>query len=180
MEVIKTDLDGLVIIKPKVFDDPRGYFYESFSKEALNTHGIKIDVLQTNVSKSQAGVVRGLHFQNPPFEQGKLVRVLKGAVLDVALDIRKNSPTYGKHVAQELSEENKLAMWIPPGFAHGFRTLIDDTIFYYYCTGYYHRQAEGAVRWNDPALAINWGIDQPILSEKDRDAPLLCDLHAMF
>lgn len=180
MELISTPIDGLFVIRPRVFEDPRGYFFESFSHEGLKRSGLDINVCQTNVSCSQAGVVRGLHFQVPPHAQGKLVRVLRGAVLDVVVDIRKGSTTYGMHFAQELSEANKLSMWVPPGFAHGFKTLADDTLFYYYCTGYYNREAEGGIRWNDPALGIDWGISDPILSDKDAVAPLLRDLRSPF
>ena len=180
MQLIPTPLDGLHVIRHRVFEDPRGYFFESYSKEGFHSLGIKIDVCQTNVSCSQAGVVRGLHFQSPPHAQGKLVRVLRGAVLDVAVDIRKDSPTYGRHFLQELSEANRLSMWVPPGFAHGFRTLADDTLFYYYCTGYYDRPSEGAIRWNDPDLGVQWGIENPILSDKDCSAQMFRDFTSPF
>jgi len=180
MELINTHIKDLYVIKSRVFTDPRGYFYESFNRETFQGMGLNIDVCQTNISRSQAGVVRGLHFQSPPHEQGKLIRVISGAVLDVVVDIRKESATYGQHFAQELSEENKLCMWVPPGFAHGFRTLLDDTIFYYYCTGYYNRAAEGAIRWDDPDLGIRWGISNPVLSEKDAVAPRLRSIESPF
>ena len=129
--------------------------------------GLDLDFVQDNQSLSQKGVLRGLHFQNPPFAQGKLVRVIKGSVLDVAVDIRKDSPTYGEHFAIELSEENKTIFWIPPGFAHGFVTLEDDAIFTYKCTEVYNKESEGALVWNDPDIAIDWGVESPLVSDKD-------------
>lgn len=180
MEFIETEIKDLLIVKSQVFEDDRGYFFESYNASKWKDAGIDIDVLQTNISKSQKDVVRGLHFQNPPFAQGKLIRVISGAVLDVAVDIRKESPTYGKHVAVELSDENKLALWIPPGFAHGFKTLMDNTIFFYDCTNVYNRESEGSIRWNDPDLNIDWGIDNPILSQKDSEAPLFEDIRSNF
>jgi dTDP-4-dehydrorhamnose 3,5-epimerase len=167
MEVSRNNIEGLVVIKPKVFEDGRGYFYESYSVKEFETVGISKAFVQDNQSLSSAGVLRGLHFQAPPFAQAKLVRVIKGAVLDVALDIRKNSPTYGQHFAIELSEENKMQFYIPEGFAHGFLTLRNDTIFSYKCSAYYNKNSEGSVLWNDPSLKINWDIENPILSEKD-------------
>ncbi|MCF8276615.1 MAG: dTDP-4-dehydrorhamnose 3,5-epimerase [Flavobacteriales bacterium] len=180
MKLIETELKDLFIVEAKVFDDPRGYFYEAFNKQAFEADGLVMDIKQTNISKSQGGVVRGLHFQNPPFSQGKLIRVLKGAVLDVVVDIRKNSMTYGKHFSIELSEENKKALWVPPGFAHGFKTLMDDTIFYYDCTEEYNRDSEGSILWNDAELGIDWGIQNPILSEKDSLAPRFSELNSQF
>jgi len=137
-------------------------------------------VAQTNISESQAGVVRGLHFQDPPFAQGKLIRVLKGSVLDVVVDIRKNSKTFGKYYAIELNEQNKLALWVPVGFAHGFKTLKNNTLFYYDCTAVYSKEHEVGIRWNDPEIGIDWGIDDPILSPKDKVAPLLKDQELHF
>ncbi|TNF25517.1 MAG: dTDP-4-dehydrorhamnose 3,5-epimerase [Bacteroidetes bacterium] len=180
MRVIETGFEGLLVIESKVFGDNRGYFYEGYNREALRTQGLEIDIAQTNISKSQAGVVRGLHFQNPPFAQGKLIRVIQGSVLDIVVDIRKASSTFGKHFAIELSEAKANALWVPPGFAHGFRTLEDDTIFYYDCTEVYNKPSEGSIRWNDPELRINWGIESPILSEKDENAPLFKDLISQF
>lgn len=168
MEVIETGIKDLVVIRPKVFKDERGYFFESFNQLAFEAIGIKQQFTQDNQSMSSKGILRGLHFQTPPHAQGKLVRVIKGAVLDVAVDIRKNSPTYGQHYAVELSEENFLMMYIPAGFAHGFATLEDRTIFSYKCTDTYHPECEGGLMWNDPDLNIQWNIDQPILSEKDK------------
>jgi len=167
MKIIKTPIKGLLVINPRVFGDDRGYFFESWSKQSFAEAGLDLDFVQDNQSISSKGVLRGLHFQNPPYAQGKLVRVIKGAVLDVALDIRKDSPTYGQHFSIELSEENKTIFWIPPGFAHGFATLKDNTIFTYKCTGVYNKESEGALLWNDKDLNINWEINDPLVSEKD-------------
>lgn len=167
MEVTETEIKGLFIIQPKVFADQRGYFFESYNSEVFKLKGIDTNFLQDNQSLSHAGVLRGLHFQAPPHEQGKLVRVITGAVLDVAVDIRKDSPTYGKHISIELTEENKTMFYISPGFAHGFATLRDNTIFSYKCTNVYNKTSEGCVLWNDRDLGINWKINNPILSEKD-------------
>lgn len=167
MEVIETKIKDLLIIKPKVFADARGYFFESYNEAVFKQNGINANFIQDNQSLSNAGVLRGLHFQSPPFAQGKLVRVITGAVLDVAVDIRKDSPTYGENVTIELTEENKTMFYIPPGFAHGFLTLRDNTIFSYKCTNLYHKESEGTVLWNDTDLKINWNITNPILSEKD-------------
>ena len=167
MEIIKTPIEGLLVIKPRIFEDDRGYFFESWSKDSFLKVGLDLDFVQDNQSLSQKGVLRGQHFQNPPFAQGKLVRVIKGAVVDVAVDIRKNSPTYGQHFAVELSEENKTVFWIPPGFAHGFVTLKDDTIFTYKCTGVYNKESEGALIWNDEDLNIDWRVVNPLVSDKD-------------
>jgi dTDP-4-dehydrorhamnose 3,5-epimerase len=167
MEVIKTKIEGLLIINPKVFADARGYFFESYNETVFKQNGIEANFVQDNQSLSNTGVLRGLHFQAPPFDQGKLVRVINGAVLDVAVDIRKNSPTYGEYVAMELTEENKTMFYIPPGFAHGFLTLRDNTIFSYKCTNVYNKASEGCILWNDKDININWKISNPILSEKD-------------
>lgn len=180
MKLIETGIDDLVVLETNAFPDDRGYFFEAFNKKKLKELGLDIEVAQTNVSKSQKDVVRGLHFQNPPFAQGKLIRVLKGAVLDVAVDIRKSFPTYGKYYSVELSEENKFALWIPEGFAHGFKTLEDDTIFHYDCTDVYNRDAEGSIIWNDPDIGIDWNIDDPIISEKDSQAPLFKNFVSQF
>lgn len=168
MEIIETHIKGLFIIKPKVFEDTRGYFFESYNENAFHKAGIISEFLQDNQSLSHTGVLRGLHFQAPPFAQGKLVRVITGAVLDIAVDIRKKSPTYGQHVAIELTEENKTMFYIPEGFAHGFLTLRDHTIFSYKCTNLYQKESEGTVLWNDVDLKIDWNIANPILSEKDK------------
>lgn len=167
MEVIETEIKDLLIIKPKVFADARGYFFESYNEDVFKKHGINAHFMQDNQSLSSSNVLRGLHFQAPPFDQGKLVRVITGAVLDVAVDIRKGSPTYGKHVALELNEENKTMFYIPPGFAHGFLTLRDNTIFSYKCTNVYNKESEGCVLWNDASLGIDWNCENPVLSEKD-------------
>ncbi len=168
MEVIETGIKDLIVIRPKVFKDERGYFFESFNQKAFDSIGIKEQFTQDNQSLSSKGILRGLHFQSPPHAQGKLVRVIKGAVQDVAVDIRKNSPTYGKHYSVELSEDNFLMMFIPAGFAHGFATLQDNTIFSYKCTDTYHPETEGGLLWNDRELNIQWMINDPILSEKDK------------
>ncbi len=183
MNIIKTDIEGVLIVEPRVFGDARGYFFESFSaRDFKAATGIDVHFVQDNESRSCRGVVRGLHFQLPPFAQAKLVRVVEGSVLDVAVDIRKGSPTYGRHVAVELSAENKRQFFLPKGFAHGFAVLSDTAIFQYKCDEYYHPEAEGAIAWNDPALAIDWRInpDQVILSEKDRHHPLFADFQTPF
>lgn len=180
MEVINTPVAGLKIIQPKVWGDARGHFFESYSEAAFVAAGLPTNFVQDNQSLSAKGILRGLHFQKPPFAQGKLVRVIKGAVLDVVVDLRSSSPTYGQHHAIELNEDNKTMFWIPPGFAHGFLTLADDTIFVYKVTGLYNKESEGGLLWNDPALGINWGIENPLLSDKDRILPLLSELPAIF
>ena len=180
MEIIKTEIEGLLIIKPKVFEDERGYCYESYKEQAYQQNGIAMNFVQDNQSKSKRGVLRGLHFQNPPFAQGKLIRVLSGCVFDVAVDIRKDSETYGQWHSVILSEDNKLQYWIPPGFAHGFLTLENDTILSYKCTELYNKEAEGSIRWNDPDLKISWSYYDPILSDKDKDATLFKDFVSLF
>lgn len=169
MEFIKTEIPDLLIIKPKVFGDERGYFFESWRDEWFEEAGINTRFVQDNQSSSRYGVIRGLHYQMPPFPQAKLVRVLKGTVLDVAVDVRKDSPTYGKHVAVELSAENKLQFFIPHGFAHGFAVLSEEAVFAYKCDNYYHPEIEEGIIWNDPQLNIDWKIDpkDAIISEKD-------------
>ena len=180
MELIKTSIDGLLIIKPDVFKDERGYFFESYNKERFAKAGLNMDFVQDNESKSDKGVLRGLHFQKPPYAQGKLVRVIKGSVMDVAVDLRKESPTYGKWESVVLTEENKLQFWIPEGFAHGFVTLEDDTIFAYKCTNVYNKESEGSLLWNDPDINIEWNIENPILSEKDKISPLFKNFETPF
>ncbi len=180
MEIIKTSIKDLLIIKPDVFKDERGYFFESYNKERLAKEGLTMDFVQDNESKSAKGVLRGLHFQKPPHAQGKLVRVIKGSVMDVAVDLRKNSPTYGKWESVVLNDENKLQFWIPEGFAHGFVTLEDDTIFAYKCTNVYNKESEGSLLWNDPDININWNIKNPILSEKDKISPLFKNFETPF
>ena len=182
MNVIKTDLDGVVIIEPRIFNDDRGYFFESFSERDFFANVREIHFVQDNESKSSYGVLRGLHFQKPPFAQSKLVRVIKGAVLDVAVDIRVGSPTFGKYVAVELSADNHRQFFIPRGFAHGFSVLSDEVIFQYKCDNFYAPQYEGAIAWNDPSLNIDWRIpaDDVVLSEKDKKHPLLKDAEWLF
>ncbi len=182
MEVIKTALDGVVIIEPRIFKDTRGYFFESYSEREFEEKVCKTTFVQDNESFSSYGVLRGLHFQCPPFTQSKLVRVIKGAVLDVAVDIRKGSPTYGQHVAVELNEENHRQLFIPRGFAHGFAVLSDEVLFQYKCDNFYAPQADGGIAWNDPDLNIDWRIpvDKVILSEKDTKHPRLKDYDSDF
>lgn len=169
MNVKHFDIEGLVLIEPRAFHDDRGFFFESFNENKYREYlGDGIQFVQDNISSSKKGVLRGLHFQLPPFAQGKLVSVVKGGVLDVAVDLRKESPTYGKHELVELTEKNKLQFWIPPGFAHGFLSLEEDTIFSYKCSNYYSPQHERTILWNDQDLKIEWGIDTPIVSDKDR------------
>ncbi|HWY11213.1 MAG TPA: dTDP-4-dehydrorhamnose 3,5-epimerase [Bacteroidia bacterium] len=167
MELIDTGIEGLWVIKPKVFADARGYFFESYNKDLFTKNGLNLNFVQDNQSLSHKGVLRGLHFQNPPYAQGKLVRVITGAVLDVAVDIRKNSPAYGKYFSAELTEENKTMMYIPEGFAHGFLTLRDNTIFSYKCTNLYNKASEDSIKWNDPTISVKWNVQDPLLSEKD-------------
>lgn len=178
MKVIKTKLEGVVIIEPQVFFDDRGYFFESFSQQRFNEQVAPITFVQDNESKSSYGVLRGLHFQKPPFAQSKLVRVVKGKVLDVAVDLRKDSPTFGLYESVVLSEENKRQFFIPQGFAHGFAVLSEEAIFQYKCDNYYAPQSEGSVRWNDPTIAIDWQLPEKdiILSAKDEQAPFLSQL----
>ena len=178
MRVIKTKLEGVVIIEPQVFFDDRGYFFESFSQQRFNEQVAPITFVQDNESKSSYGVLRGLHFQKSPFAQSKLVRVVKGKVLDVAVDLRKGSPTFGQYESVVLSEENKRQFFIPQGFAHGFAVLSEEAIFQYKCDNYYAPQSEGSVRWNDPTIAIDWQLPEKdiILSAKDEQAPLLSQL----
>lgn len=170
MNVNKTEIEGVVIIEPKVFGDERGYFFESFSQRKFENKVCKTVFVQDNESKSKYGVLRGLHFQKPPYAQAKLVRVIKGKVLDVAVDIREESPTFGKHVAVELSEENKRQLFIPRGLAHGFVVLSDEAVFQYKCDNYYAPDYEDGILWNDPKLGIDWRIPEEdvILSEKDK------------
>ena len=180
MEIVKTSLEGLLVIKPKIFADDRGHFFESWSKAAFEKEGLDINFVQDNQSLSAKGVLRGLHFQNPPFAQGKLVSVIIGAVMDVVVDIRKNSATFGKHFPLVLSGENKISFWIPPGFAHGFITLEEDTIFSYKCTEVYNKQSEGSIVWNDKDLNIDWGMEDPIVSGKDAESPTFAKLSTQF
>lgn len=180
MTIQETSIQDLLIIQPRIFADDRGYFYESYNKEKFLKLGLDLNFSQDNQSLSQKGVLRGLHFQNPPYAQGKLVRVIQGSVLDVAVDIRDKSPTYGQYEKVILSGENKTMFWIPPGFAHGFITLEDNTIFTYKCTAGYSKEAEGALIWNDPTLNIDWGIDNPLVSKKDQEAELFKNFQSQF
>lgn len=180
MEVIATAIKDLFIIQPKVFEDDRGYFYESYNKVAFEKIGINEEFVQDNQSLSQKGVLRGLHFQNPPFAQGKLVRAIKGSILDVAVDLRKKSTTYGQHLDIILNETNKTMLWIPAGFAHGFLTLEDNTIFSYKCTNIFNKASEDSIIWNDTTINIQWGIDNPTLSEKDKTGKHFKDFESMF
>ena len=187
MNVIKTAIEGVVIIEPRIFEDARGYFFESFSQREFDEKvapilGHTVAFVQDNESKSSYGVMRGLHFQRPPFTQSKLVRCVKGAVLDVAVDIRKGSPTYGQHVAVELTEENHLQFFIPKGFAHGFSVLSETAVFQYKCDEFYHPEADGGINILDEKLGINWHIpfNKAILSEKDTKHVLLKDFDTPF
>lgn len=182
MEVIKTDIEGVVIIEPRIFKDERGYFYESFSQREFEEKVCKTVFVQDNQSKSSYGVLRGLHFQKPPYCQSKLVRCIKGAVLDVAVDIRKGSPTFGKYVAVELSDINHRMLFIPRGFAHGFSVLTPEVLFQYKCDNYYCRESEGGIAWDDAQLAIDWRIprNEIVLSPKDASHKSLAQSDYLF
>ena len=182
MKVVKTDIEGVLIIEPDVFGDCRGYFMESFSQRKFSEQVADVTFVQDNESKSSYGVVRGLHFQKPPHTQSKLVRVVSGRVLDVAVDIRKGSPTFGKHVAVELSGDNHRQIFIPKGFAHGFAVLSDEAVFQYKCDAFYAPESEGAIAWDDPEIGVDWRIpeDKVTLSEKDRNHSLLKDAEWLF
>lgn len=177
MNIIKTDIEGVIIIEPKIFSDDRGYFFESFSQQRFIENVCETTFVQDNESKSTYGVLRGLHYQKPPFAQSKLVRVVSGRVLDVAVDIRKGSPTFGKYVSVELSEDNKRQFFIPRGFAHGFVVFSQTAIFQYKCDNYYAPQSEGSLLWNDKTINIDWQIPQTdiILSEKDKISPVFSE-----
>lgn len=182
VEIKKTDISDVVLLEPRVFEDERGYFFESFSQREFDEKVRCVTFVQDNQSKSLYGVVRGLHFQKPPYTQSKLVRCIKGAVLDIAVDIRKGSPTFGKYVAVELTEENRRQLFIPRGFAHGFAVLSDEAVFQYKCDNYYNKESEGSIAWNDPVLNIDWRIpeDRIILSEKDRHSKNIADADFLF
>lgn len=182
MEVIRTDIPDVVIIEPRVFGDSRGYFFESWSQREFDALVRPVRFVQDNESSSSYGVVRGLHFQKGAFSQSKLVRVVEGTVLDVAVDIRRGSPTFGRHVAVELDANSHRQLFIPRGFAHGFSVLSQHAVFQYKCDNYYAPQAESAIAWNDPALGIDWRVSEgdAILSEKDRRHPLLADCPDLF
>lgn len=178
MNIIETNIEGVIIIEPRLFEDERGYFFESFNQKEFQEKVCKTTFIQDNESKSSYGVIRGLHFQKPPFAQSKLVLLLKGSVLDVAVDIRKGSPTFGQHVAVELTEDNHRQFFIPRGFAHGFSVLSKEVIFQYKCDNFYAPQSEGAIAWDDPDLGIDWqiSIDEILLSEKDKSHPKLAEI----
>jgi dTDP-4-dehydrorhamnose 3,5-epimerase len=180
MEVTTTPIEGLLVLQPKIWKDDRGYFFESFRADVFSKLNIDVSFVQDNQSLSQKGTIRGLHFQVSPNEQGKLVRVVQGRVLDVVLDIRKNSPTYGQHFAIELNAENQTQFFIPPGFAHGFSTLEDNTIFCYKCTNYYSKADEGGVLFNDPALGIDWKVEGLFVSDKDKELPTFAEFVSPF
>lgn len=183
MTIVKTGIEGIFVIEPRVFGDSRGYFFESYNERDFTEQtGINVRFVQDNESRSHYGVVRGLHFQLPPYAQAKLVRVVEGCVLDVAVDIRHDSPTYGQHVAVELSADNKRQFFLPKGFAHGFAVLSETAIFQYKCDEYYHPEAEGAIAWDDPTLAIDWKVATAdvLLSEKDRHHQLFNDFVTPF
>ena len=181
MKIIKTIIEGVVIIEPRVFKDERGYFFESFSHKEFSQKVDNSRFVQDNESQSSYGVLRGLHFQRPPYAQTKLVRVVKGRILDVAVDIRKGSPSFGKYVSTELSDENKRQLYIPSGFAHGFIVLSSNAIVNYKCDNYYDPQSEGSIIWNDPQLDIDWKllIKDIVLSKKDMESPLFKDIAAL-
>lgn len=182
MNVIKTDIEGVVVIEPRVFDDARGYFFESYSKRRFDEAVRPVEFVQDNESMSTRGVIRGLHFQRPPFSQSKLVRCVRGAVLDVVVDIRRGSPTYGSHVAVELTGENRRQLFVPRGFAHGFAVLSDEAVFQYKCDNYYHPESEGGISIADRSLGIDWRINpaEAILSDKDLRNPMLRDFESPF
>ncbi len=177
---VETGIPDLVVIEPDVFGDHRGFFKETYNANSFREIGLELDFVQDNVSYSGRGILRGLHFQAPPHAQGKLVTVLQGRVIDVAVDIRTDSPTYGRHHAVELTGENHRMFWVPPGFAHGFAVLSETAYFCYKCTGFYNRPAEGGLMWNDPELGIDWQVESPILSDKDRDYPPFSDFNSPF
>ena len=180
MQVEKTEFDGLLILQPKIFKDERGFFFESWNKSVFKSLGLNMSFIQDNQSVSKKNVLRGLHFQNHPNGQGKLVRVSKGSAIDVALDLRKDSKTYGKHFKYKLSDKNATMIWIPHGFAHGFIALEDQTVFQYKCDALYHPESEGCIAWNDPSLGIDWGIKNPIVSSKDQEGKLFKDVHLIY
>ena len=182
MQIQKTNIEGLIVIQPRIFLDARGYFFESYSKKVLDEQVRTVNFVQDNESKSSFGVLRGLHFQKPPYAQSKLVRVIHGRVLDVAVDIRKGSPTYGQWMAVELSGEKQNQLFIPRGFAHGFSVLSDEAVFQYKCDNFYHPESEGAIAWDDPQLNIDWQLPKEsiILSQKDTHHPLLAEIESPF
>ena len=180
MKISKTKIDGILIIKPDVFNDDRGYFFESFNSKKFIAEGLELNFVQDNLSKSKKGTIRGLHYQAGNSAQGKLCQVISGSVLDVAVDIRFGSPTFGKYVSEILSEENHTQIWIPPGFAHGFAVLSDEAIFHYKCTNHYNKADERAILYNDPEINIDWQTEAPIVSEKDLKAKKFNEIEKDF
>jgi dTDP-4-dehydrorhamnose 3,5-epimerase len=180
MTISNTPLDGLLIIEPNVFEDERGYFFESFRLSALRKFGVSLNFVQENESSSNSNVIRGLHMQSPPYGQAKLVRVVRGAIYDVAVDVRKMSPTYGQYFGIELNEKNKTSFFIPEGFAHGFSCLANNTIVQYKCSNYYNKESECGLIWNDPALKIDWKVSNPIISDKDEILPPFNDFTSPY
>lgn len=180
MKVIETNLEGVLLLEPDVFKDDRGFFLESYSKKRYDEYGINVNFVQDNISKSCKATVRGLHYQAGEFSQGKLCQVILGKVLDVAVDIRFGSPTFGKHYIAELSEDNKRQLWIPAGFAHGFSVISDEAVFHYKCTNYYSKAHERAILFSDSTLAINWQTENPLVSEKDRQAKRFLEIEKDF
>lgn len=180
MKLKKTKIAGLLLIEPEIYTDERGEFFESFNKEKMRQIGLFEEFVQDNQSISKKGVLRGLHFQKPPFSQGKLVRVVKGAALDVAVDLRKESPTYGQWESVELNDENQLMYYIPPGFAHGFVALVENTVFVYKCSNIYNKASEATILWNDPDLQIDWKVKNPLVSEKDLQGMYFKDFENPF
>lgn len=180
MQVKKTEFDGLLILQPKIFKDERGLFFESWNESVFKSLGINISFIQDNQSVSKKNVLRGLHFQNHPDGQGKLVRVSKGSALDVVLDLRKDSKTFGKHFKYKLSDQNSTMIWIPQGFAHGFIALEENTVFQYKCDALYNPESEECIAWNDPSLGIDWGINNPIVSSKDQEGKLFKEVHLIY
>lgn len=182
MKIIETGIKGLVMIEPRVFEDPRGYFYESYNKNTYSKSGISMEFVQDNESQSQYGVIRGLHFQKAPYAQTKLVRVIHGSIYDVALDLRRGSPTFGKWFGIELTRENRLQMYVPKGFAHGFSVISDIAVVNYKCDEYYQPSSEAGIRFDDPSLGIDWKIDsgRQLISDKDNALPFLQDADYNF
>ena len=180
MEITKFDIEGPLLIKPRVFHDERGYFFESYNETTFKAIGLDLKFVQDNQSSSSKNVLRGLHYQHPPYDQGKLVRVVRGSVRDIAVDIRHHSPTFGKYMSIDLTAESNSMFWIPPGFAHGFLSLEDDTLFMYKCTNLYHKDSECGILWNDPELNINWGTENPIVSGKDLELASFKNIDSRF
>ncbi len=180
MQIFPAEIPEVLLITPDVFEDTRGYFFESYNKARFNENKIEVDFVQDNISRSGKGTIRGLHYQAGDKAQGKLCQVITGSVLDIAVDIRFGSPTFGKYIAQELSEENHYQLWIPPGFAHGFSVLSDHSIFLYKCTDFYSKEHERTIIYNDPQLNIDWGVDNPVISKKDLNGKPLVEIDRDF